>query len=111
MEYDRGVTSLAPWGKGVCNKTSARNLQDESVRNAVNVDFVTDTVLRRREGLTKVYSGLGLSKGFSCPAGRFFVEGADLKRFNAVHFQHGQVQRPVGIHYNYLVFTIVRPPE
>lgn len=83
MEYNRGVTSLAPWGKGLCNKTSARGLQDGSVRNAVNVDFITDTILRRRKGLTKVYSGIGLSNGFSCPVGSFFVEGTTLKRLNA----------------------------
>ena len=84
MEHNRGVTTLHPWEKGMCNKSSANTLPDETVANAVNVDFGTGRRIARRRGIgTKVYSGLSLKDSYSCEAGVFFIEGPTLRQFNA----------------------------
>ena len=82
MIHDRGVTSLHPWGKGMCNRTPGHVLPEETVANAVNVDFGLDNRIAARKGMTKVYSAVGAKDSFNCPAGVFFIEGADLKKFN-----------------------------
>ncbi|MFA5428881.1 MAG: hypothetical protein WC279_11825 [Sulfurimonas sp.] len=82
MIHDRGVTSLHPWGKGMCNRTPANTLPEETVANAVNVDFGLGNRIAARKGMTKVYSAVGAKDSFSCPAGVFFIEGPDLKVFN-----------------------------
>jgi len=83
MKYDRGFTTLNPWGRGMNNKASARALPEEVVRNAVNVDFRTDGDISCRQGYTKSYSGVGVHSGFTCAAGAYFVEGGVLKKFSA----------------------------
>ena len=84
MEHDRGITSLHPWGKGMCNKSPANTLPAETVANAVNVDFGMGNRISNRKGIgTKIYGGLGTHDSFSCPAGVFFIEGVSLKQLNS----------------------------
>lgn len=64
------------------NKTESYDLPPGSVRNIVNADVTNSGSLRKRNGITKVYSGLNISNSFSCPIGSFFVEGTDLKLFD-----------------------------
>ena len=82
MKHEFGRTTLHPWGIGINNRASDRTLPEEAVRNAVNVDFISDTELRSRKGMVKVYSALSTKSGYSCPLGLYFVEGPVLKKFN-----------------------------
>ena len=85
MRYERGLTTLSPWPRGMNNLTSDRGLpagDDGAVRNAVNVDFAGPEELYSRKGMRKVYSATNARFGFSCPLGEYIVEGTDLKKFN-----------------------------
>ena len=82
MKHEYGRTTLHPWGLGVNNRASDRALPEEAVRNAVNIDFISETELRSRKGMTKVYSALSTKSGYSCSLGMFFVEGPTLKKFD-----------------------------
>jgi hypothetical protein len=53
-----------------------------AVRNAVNVDIDDAGWLRRRDGYTKVLSGVNVRGGYSCQTGTFFVQGTKLFRLN-----------------------------
>lgn len=83
MEHNRGVTTLHPWGRGMCNKVPNHVLPDGAVANAVNVDFGAGNRISSRRGRsTKIYDGLGMKDVFDCPAGVFFIEGLNLKQLN-----------------------------
>ena len=73
---------LGPFPLGMNNKTESHDLPPGSVRNAVNVDFTDSGRIRRRDGITKIYSGINVRDSFDCPIGTFFVEGSDLKSLN-----------------------------
>lgn len=81
--------NLGPWPAGMNNRAADHALPVSkygrvvAVRNAVNVDVDSEGGLRRREGLTKVRSGVGTRGGYSCPLGAYFVEGTKLFRLNA----------------------------
>ena len=82
-EPGTGITTLNPWGKGMNNRAAVRNLPDETVRNAVNVNFGPEDQIVCRSGMEKVLSAINPQGGFSCPMGQYFVEGFCLKQFNA----------------------------
>ncbi len=82
MQYDRGITTLHPWGRGMCNRSPAAILPEDTVRNAVNVDFGNDNRIHRRKKPASIYSGVDVKGGYSCPAGEFFIEGTVLKKLN-----------------------------
>lgn len=71
-----------PWPGGMNNRQPDYALPKETARNIINTDIDQAGFLRRRDGFGKVYAGLGTRSGFSCPIGRFFVEGTKLKQFN-----------------------------
>lgn len=76
-----------PWPVGMNNRLPEHALPSvngaiSALRNAVNVDLDAAGNARRRAGYTKVVSGLGTRSGFSCEAGSFYVEGANLMRLN-----------------------------
>ena len=68
----------------MCNRSPGNTLPEDTVANAVNVDFGAGDRLVGRKGVsTKVYAGVETKKGFSCPVGVFFIEGPSLKQLNA----------------------------
>lgn len=74
---------LGPWPKGMNNRQPDYALPEGTLRNAVNVNFDARGYARRRTGYSRVYNGVGLHSGYSCPAGEFFVEAGFLKRLNS----------------------------
>lgn len=78
-----------PWPIGMNNRLPAHSLHRDqygrvvSVRNVVNADIDHQGNFRRRQGYTKVYSGLNTRDGFDCEAGHFFIEANTLKKLNA----------------------------
>lgn len=65
------------------NLASDHSLPEGSVRNIVNADVDELGRIRRRKGLNRVYAGVGVRDGFSCPVGELFVEAGVLNRLNA----------------------------
>jgi len=83
MRYDRGITTLSPWPRGMNNLTSDRGLpdgDDGAVRNAVNVDFAGPEELYSRKGMKKVCSAVNARGGFSCAAGAFFIDSGQIMK-------------------------------
>jgi len=74
---------IGPFPRGMNNKAEDHDLPKGCARNLVNVDIPPSGRPRSRGGYDKVYSGMNCRGGFDCPSGIFFVEGAQLKRFNA----------------------------
>ena len=75
--------SLGPWPDGMNNRQPDYALPPNTLRNAVNADIDRAGRARRRQGYTKVFSGVSTRGGYSCPAGAFFVQGSKLMRLNA----------------------------
>lgn len=85
MTYTRsrsGEITVGPFPKGMNNKANDFALPEGSARNIVNADLNTRGQVSLRPGSTKVYSGNGVSNGFSCAAGSFLTEQDQLKQFN-----------------------------
>lgn len=80
--------SLSSFVGGINNKADKYRLPVRGegnvrvVRNAVNVDVNNEGGFSSRETPVKVFSGVGLRDGYSCPAGSFFRQGALIKRFD-----------------------------
>ena len=106
MKYENGVATLHPFSGGMNNRAQEARLPEGFVRNAVNADFVGES-LRRRKGLTKVLSCVNSKAGFSCPLGRFFVEGPFLKKFNANNTATTLYAGITGTHCTYDYFNDV----
>jgi len=71
---------LGPFPHGMNNRQPSHALPVGTARNSVNGVFDNLGKFHRRGGLTKVYSGMGLSNGYRCELGRFFVENGQLRR-------------------------------
>lgn len=69
---------LGPWPDGVNNRQEDYALPPNTLRNAINVDIDSAGRVKRRVGYQKVFSGVSLRGGYSCPAGVFFVEAGSL---------------------------------
>jgi hypothetical protein len=84
------------------NRAADHSLPEGTARNIVNADVDAAGRLRRRAGLTKVYPGVDVRDGYSCPAGEFFVESNNLMQLiadnSATRLQHGIVG-PLAYHY------------
>lgn len=93
---------LGPVPAGMNNRAADHSLPEGAARNIVNADVDTFGRLRRRAGLTKVYPGVDVRDGYSCPAGEFFVESNNLMQLNAgntaTRLQHGIIG-PLAYHY------------
>ena len=93
---------IGPVPAGMNNRAADHSLPEGAARNIVNADVDAAGRLRRRAGLTKVYPGVDVRDGYSCPAGEFFVESNTLMRLNAdntaTRLQHGIVG-PLAYHY------------
>lgn len=81
--------SLGAFIGGLNNKSASSRLPVRGengsirvVRNAVNVDVNNEGGFSSRETPIKVFSGLNLRDGYSCPAGSFFRQGSLIKRFD-----------------------------
>lgn len=70
------------FGRGTDNRTHETELPDGAVRRAVNVD-ITTSVVRRRSGYARIYSGTLIHSVYSQRGLRVFVENGSLKRLNA----------------------------
>lgn len=68
--------------KGMNNLAAEYALPQDTVRNAVSVDFDNAGKGTRRNGYTKRYNGLGLAGGFSCSQGMFIIEHGYLRLVN-----------------------------
>ena len=75
--------SIGPFPGGMNNRQPSHALPEGTVRNIVNCDVSNGGTAKRRRGYTKVYSGLGTKFGYDCPAGRYFVEGPNIMKFNS----------------------------
>ena len=77
------------------NRATDHSLPDGAARNIVNANVDAAGRIRRRDGLTKIYSGVAICNGYSCPAGEFFVEAGNLMQLNSdntsTRLQHGIV--------------------
>ncbi len=79
---------LGPWPTGMNNRKPEYALDKDqygkvtALRNAVNIDLDTGGNARRRAGYTKIIGGLNTRAGYSCDAGTFYVDGANLMRLN-----------------------------
>ena len=93
---------LGPVPAGMNNRAADHSLPEGTARNIVNADVDAAGRLRRRAGLTKVYPGVDVRDGYSCPAGEFFVESNNLMQLiadnSATRLQHGIVG-PLAYHY------------
>ena len=74
---------LGPVPAGMNNRAADHSLPEGTARNIVNADVDAAGRLRRRAGLTKVYPGVDVRDGYSCPAGELFVESNNLMQLNA----------------------------
>ena len=77
-----GEIIVGPFPKGMNNKAKPHALPEGTARNIVNGDIDDQGKISRRQGLTKVYNGLGTKCGFNCPVGEFFVEENSLKKLH-----------------------------
>ena len=82
MKYENGVVTLHPFGGGMNNRAQKASIPENFVRNAVNADFANDGSIRQRGGMVKTLACIAPKGGYSCPLGRYFVEGPKLKQFN-----------------------------
>ena len=79
---------LGPWPTGMNNRKPEYALDKDqygkvtALRNAVNVDLDAGGNARRRAGYAKIVGGLNTRAGYSCEAGTFYVNGANLMRLN-----------------------------
>lgn len=90
---------LGPLVKGMNNLLPDYAIPAGTARNIVNADVDNQGTARRRKGLTKVYSGIGITSGYSCPLGRFIVELTSLKKITSTAETVG-----TGIHGEYVAY-------
>lgn len=75
-------TVIGPWPKGINNRLPPYALPEGTLEDAVNVDVDQRGFARRRQGYTKIVAGLNTHSGYSCAAGTFYVDGANLTQLN-----------------------------
>ena len=100
-----GEVTAGPFDKGMNNKQSDHSLPEGSARNLVNCDLDISGKARRRKGSTRVYSGLGLKGGYSCPVGVFFIEGQSLRELNTDNTSSSLYENLTGSTYAYSYFN------
>lgn len=86
---EKSTVSVGPWPKGIDNRSPAYAIPEDAVRNAVNVDFLRDGRVRRREGYTKISSFVGAHSLWACELGLYFAVRDTL------YFSDGTVHTPV----------------
>lgn len=92
------MVELGPWTEGMNNRLPDNQLQRNQFRNGVNVDVTGSGSVRRRKGLTRVYSGFP-KNGYSCHLGAFFVENSTVKKFGTTMTDIQTVSGDVCFHY------------
>jgi hypothetical protein len=75
--------TLGPWVKGINNRQPDYALPKDTLRDAINTDLDNLGHASRRQGFTKVVAAANTRAGYSCPLGEYFIQGAQLCRFNA----------------------------
>lgn len=79
---DNSDVSTGPFPAGMNTRQPDHALPDGTLRNAVNIDVDVLGLLSRRDGYGKIFSGLDVHSGFSCPLWTLFVDSGVLKRLN-----------------------------